>query len=463
MFVWTPTNMMVTLLPILLFAAATSGGEIATPDVDRSDVETAVASEPEPAATTAPVPAEPAPMTFAPGEGPASRQHRSAQPEHRETHELRNPADWPTEPQAPVAPLDASRFDAAVVSICSEVAPESGLDAVARLVREVSVETHTDPFLMAALVYRQSRCRPGLETTNAVGLLQIEPSMFGPQAELPMAREDLDRERLLDPANNLRVGAALLAMWQATHVAVDAAVGSTPHRTAAAHLVWGDHVWGATAEDRVLLARRRLLQTYTVASDRAAQTYLGLTIVSPLTGGMRLGISGPGADRDGGRREHRGVDVDAAVGEPVRAVADGVIQFAGADMPGTLAARELSPRQLRRWRYRTMGPGGFFVRIMHDDGVRSGYFHLHTYNVQAGQTVKAGEVIGTVGLTGVKASASHLHFEVHQDGELADPVRFLSPFVLSPERTISHNLAMAEKRERLARARRARRHPRRTT
>ncbi len=50
MFAWTPRIMMVTLLPILLFAAATSGGEMATPDVDRSDVETAVASEPEPAA-----------------------------------------------------------------------------------------------------------------------------------------------------------------------------------------------------------------------------------------------------------------------------------------------------------------------------------------------------------------------------------------------------------------------------
>jgi len=451
MFAGTRINMMVTLLPILLLAAATSGGEVTDPDLDRTAGDAAVAAEPDPADT--------ATMSMPAGEGPASRQHRSTQPEHRETHELRNPADWPSEPSSPVAPLDAERFDAAVVALCSEVAPESGLDAVARVVREVSVATHSDPFLMAALAYRQSRCRPGLETTSAVGLLQIEPEMFGPDAELPMAREDLERERLLDPAHNLRVGAALLAMWQATHVAVDAAVGSTPHRTAAAHLVWGDHVWGATAEDRVLLARRRLLQTYTNATDRSAPSYMGLTIISPLTGGVRLAISGPGADRDGGRREHRGVDVDAAVGEPVRAVADGVVQFAGADMPGSLAARELAPRQLRRWRYRTMGPGGFFVRIMHDGGVRTGYFHLHTYNVEPGQVVKAGDVIGTVGLTGVKASASHLHFEVHEDGELGDPVRFLSAFVISPEHTISHNLAMAEKRERLARARRrARRH-----
>ena len=441
--------MMVTLLPILLLAAASSGGEITTPELDRTAGEADAPAAPEPAAA--------APLSMPAGEGPASRQHRGAQPEHRETHELRNPADWPSEPSAPVAPLDAERFDAAVVALCSEVAPTDGLDAVARVVREVSVATHSDPFLMAALAYRQSRCRPGLETTAGIGLLQIEPEMFGPAAELPVPREDLDRERLLDPAHNLRVGAALLAMWQATHAAVDAAVGSTPHRTATAHLVWGDHVWGATAEDRVLLARRRLLQTYTNATDRSAPSYLGLTIISPLTGGnIRLGHQRPGrgsrrrTTRAPRRRRRRRRGRAGARGRrrrrPVRG--RGHARHAG-------HARELSPRQLRRWRYRTMGPGGFFVRIMHDGGVRTGYFHLHTYNVEPGQTVKAGEVIGTVGLTGVKASASHLHFEVHEDGELGDPVRFLSAFVISPERTISHSLAMAEKRERLARARRA--------
>ena len=53
-----------------------------------------------------------------------------------------------------------------------------------------------------------------------------------------------------------------------------------------------------------------------------------------------------------------------------------------------------------------MGPGGFFVRVMHEDGVRSGYFHLNSFSVEAGQTVRAGEVIGTVGRTGVKVSGA---------------------------------------------------------
>ena len=446
--------MTVALLPLLLFAA--TGVEVTAPD--------AGSPEDAGAATTAHAPAPRLPVAAAPGEGPAARQHRSTQPDRRGTHELRDPADWPSEPDPPAGPLDEARFQATVVALCDEVAPREGLDDVARLVRQVAAESKSDPFLLAALVYRQSRCRPGLESSGGVGLLQIEPAMFGPRAALPVARADLARDRLLDPEHNLRVGAALLAMWQATHLDIDAAVGSTPHRTVVSHLVWGDHVWGATAEDRVLVTRRRLLEIYGGGpEERSAISYAGLVIVPPLNGGIRLGTSGPGADREGGKREHRGVDVDASVGEPVRAVADGVVQFAGADMPGSSAARDLAPRQLRRWRYRPMGPGGFFVRIVHDGGVRTGYFHLHTYNVVAGQTVKAGEVIGSVGLTGVKASASHLHFEVHQDGELGDPVRFLEAFVLSPEHTISHVLAMAEKRERLARARRARRHQHRVT
>lgn len=453
--------MTVALFPLLLFAVA--GVEVITPDSgspeDAGTATTAHAPAPSPASLAITPPAIMPAIMSAPGEGPAARQHRSKEPDRRGTHELRDPANWPIEPATPAAPLDQTRFEAAVVALCDEVAPRAGLDDIARLVRQVGAETGSDPFLLAALVYRQSRCRPGLESSGGVGLLQIEPAMFGPRAALPVAREDLARDRLLEPEHNLRVGAALLAMWQATHVALDAAVGSTPHRSAVSHLVWGDHVWGASAEDRVLVARRRLLEIYGDGTEELfATSYAGLVIVPPLTGGKRLGTSGPGADRDGGKREHRGIDVDASVGEPVRAVADGVVQFAGADMPGSSAARDLAPRQLRRWRYRPMGPGGFFVRIVHDGGVRTGYFHLHTYNVVAGQAVKAGEVIGTVGLTGVKASASHLHFEVHQDGELGDPVRFLEAYVLSPERTISHGLAMAEKRERLARARRARRH-----
>ena len=249
-------------------------------------------------------------------------------------------------------------------------------------------------------------------------------------------------------------------MWETEHAAIDRALGSTPHRTAVAHFFWGDKVWGATPEDRTLTARRRLLEAYGNAPVALQPSSLALSITSPLEGAPRLGTSGLGVDRDGGERSHRGVDIDATVGEPVRAVADGVVQFAGVDMTGDHPALGLFPtagEALALRKTNMMGPGGFFVRVVHDGGVRSGYFHLNSFRVEAGQTVRAGEIIGTVGRTGVKASGSHLHFEVHVDGELKDPARFLSAYVLPPDATVTFAIAKAEKKQRLARAARARR------
>ncbi|HVV50642.1 MAG TPA: M23 family metallopeptidase [Polyangia bacterium] len=404
-------------------------------------------------------PTAPAPTVEMPR--PGQRQRRGTGPEKRGIHELEDPSYWPPEPPVEKGPLDAARFDAAVEKVCGEVAPDAVTPGVARVVREVSAETGADPFLIAALAYRGSRCRPSANGASGVGLLGIEPSMFAPGAPLPFPRADLDREALLDPAHNLRVGIALLKMWEADHLAIDRALGSTPHRTALAHFFWGDRVWGTTAEDRTLTARRRLLEAYENAPLEFKPSSLGLTIVSPLEGGERLGTSGLGADRDDGARAHRGLDIDATIGEPVRAVADGVVQFAGVDLTGDRPALGLLPRQVRRWHRYPMGPGGFFVRIMHADGIRSGYFHLTGFRVVAGQAVHAGEVIGTVGRSGVKVSGSHLHFEVHRDGELQDPVPFLAAFVLPPDRTITNRIAMTEKRQRLARLAHQRRQARR--
>ena len=426
-----------------------------------------LAADLTPASAAAPAVAPATPPVAEPVAAPAAvpvragmRQRPMVGPLKRGIHELKDPTGWPAEPPSPAGPLDAERFDSAVMRLCGEVAPEAGLPELARVLREVSTAIGADPFLMAALGYRESRCRPGLVSTAGVGLFQIKPSMFARGADLPFPREDLDRERLLDAAHSIRVGAALLTMWRAEHAALDAALGSTPHRTEVAHFFWGDRVWGTTPEDRTFTARRRLLEMYTNPPVAFRPSPLGLDIVSPLEGTPRLGTSGPGADRAGGERAHRGLDVDATIGEPVRAVADGVVSFAGVDLTGDHPALGLLPRQLKRWRSRTMGPGGFFVRVMHPGGVRSGYFHLNSFRVTQGQMVHAGEIIGSVGRTGVKVSGSHLHFEVHVDGELNDPVAFLHAYVLPPEQTLTHELAMAEKRQRLARLSRSRRHAR---
>ncbi len=385
------------------------------------------------------------------------RQRRVDGPLKRGVHELKDPTIWPAEPASPAGPLDARRFDDAVFRLCREVAPAAALPQLAGHIRAVAASSDTDAFLLAALVYRLGRCQSTQHGGAGVGLLAIQPAMFGPEARLPFARAALDKNKLLDSMHNLTVGAALLRMWEGEHAALDRTFASTPHRTAISHFVWGDRVWGATAEDRALSTRRRLIEAYTEAPPVARPSILGFDIVSPLAGAPRLGTSGPGADRDGGLREHRGLDVDAGVGEPVRSIADGVVQFTGADMPGKQPARWLLPKGSRKWAGRRLGAGGIFVRVLHADGVRSGYFHLTSFRVQVGQTVKAGEVIGAVGRSGVKLSGSHLHFEVQRNLAYLDPVKTLEAFVTPPQATWTHDLAMADKKVRLDRERRVRR------
>src|SRR6478609_2128380 len=102
------------------------------------------------------------------------RQRSSTVPLKRGIHELKDPRGWPAEPPAVAGPIDAARFDAAVVKLCGEVARDEGLPELARVVRETAAETKSDPFMLAALAYRESRCRPGLTGPSGIGLLQIK-------------------------------------------------------------------------------------------------------------------------------------------------------------------------------------------------------------------------------------------------------------------------------------------------
>src|SRR5262249_45827083 len=82
------------------------------------------------------------------------------------------------------------------------------------------------------------------------------------------------------------------------------------------------------------------------------------------------------------------LDFAAPLGTPVRAVADGVVSFAG-------WARQL----------------GRCVRIDHEGALASAYGHLSSIApvVEPGTTVSQGEVIGYVGASGL-ATGPHLHF-----------------------------------------------------
>lgn len=101
----------------------------------------------------------------------------------------------------------------------------------------------------------------------------------------------------------------------------------------------------------------------------------------------------------GFRKGHKGVDYGAPTGTPVRAVADGVISFAGVQ---------------RGY--------GKVIYIQHPNSKDSTvYAHLSHIGVHKGQKVSQGDLIGKVGATGV-ATGPHLHFEFRVNNVPQDPV-----------------------------------------
>ncbi|MBI4936216.1 MAG: peptidoglycan-binding protein [Actinobacteria bacterium] len=106
-----------------------------------------------------------------------------------------------------------------------------------------------------------------------------------------------------------------------------------------------------------------------------------------------------GAPRSGGR-VHQGVDIFAPKGTPVFAVEPGRISRQKADFPGSLGGNQL-------W-------------LTASDGSRYFYGHLSGFakGVGVGSPVRAGDVIGYAGATGL-TTVSHLHFEIHPGGGAA--------------------------------------------
>jgi hypothetical protein len=100
-------------------------------------------------------------------------------------------------------------------------------------------------------------------------------------------------------------------------------------------------------------------------------------------------------------RLHTGIDLIAKEGVPVVASADGVV---------------IKARMAEAW--------GNIIVVQHAGNYATSYSHLKSMNVNAGDQVKKGQVIGAVGNTGL-SSKYHLHFELLKDASAIDPIAFL--------------------------------------
>jgi len=94
---------------------------------------------------------------------------------------------------------------------------------------------------------------------------------------------------------------------------------------------------------------------------------------------------------------HRGVDLAAASGTPIRAAADGIVVSCG-----------------------YQGGYGNVVIIYHGGDIHTLYAHCSSIIVRVNQNVKQGQVVAYVGSTGL-STGPHLHFEMRKNGVPISP------------------------------------------
>jgi murein DD-endopeptidase MepM/ murein hydrolase activator NlpD len=109
------------------------------------------------------------------------------------------------------------------------------------------------------------------------------------------------------------------------------------------------------------------------------------------------------------RHGHAGLDIAGPVGTPIVAADDGEVLKA----------------------YWDLGGYGGLIIIGHPSGFETWYAHLDRLDAEKGDNVMRGQQIALMGSTGL-STGSHLHFEVHEDGQLCDPLMFLKEANLQP-------------------------------
>lgn len=124
--------------------------------------------------------------------------------------------------------------------------------------------------------------------------------------------------------------------------------------------------------------------------------------VSPVDAAMTSGFGWREHPISGGEKFHYGVDLAVDTGTPVRAFADGTVDYIGeSDIYGQ------------------------YLQLDHGGGVTSFYAHCSKLCVRQGQTVAVGEKVAESGATG-EVTGPHLHFEMKKDGVRLNPAYYIS-------------------------------------
>jgi murein DD-endopeptidase MepM/ murein hydrolase activator NlpD len=132
-----------------------------------------------------------------------------------------------------------------------------------------------------------------------------------------------------------------------------------------------------------------------------AQLLSSTPSIAPVRGILTDGFGGRSDPFTGEPGTHNAVDISSAVGQAVRAPADGIVVKA-------------------EW----ANGYGNVIYISHGYGYSTRYGHLSAYAIHPGQHVKRGDVIGYVGSTG-RSTGPHLHYEVRLNNNPVNPLEYI--------------------------------------
>jgi murein DD-endopeptidase MepM/ murein hydrolase activator NlpD len=133
----------------------------------------------------------------------------------------------------------------------------------------------------------------------------------------------------------------------------------------------------------------------------ALKLALGELFIYPVRGRLSSAFGWRKDPFSGVRSFHKGIDIVADTGTPVKASMDGRVSMVG-----------FSPIL------------GRYVIITHSGGYQTMYAHLNSAQVARGARIKQGEVLGEVGNTGYSTGA-HLHFVIYNNGREINPLEQL--------------------------------------
>jgi len=156
--------------------------------------------------------------------------------------------------------------------------------------------------------------------------------------------------------------------------------------------------------DKMSLRSRRLNGDLSVLEQKfvaQAELLSSTPSIAPVHGILTDGFGGRSDPFTGEHGTHTAVDISSAIGQAVRAPADGIVVKA-------------------EW----ANGYGNVIYISHGYGYSTRYGHLSSFAARPGQHVKRGDVIGYVGSTG-RSTGPHLHYEVRLNNNPVNPLEYI--------------------------------------